>query len=242
MSAHGRSKAKDETKAVAAVRQMALDWPPPAPRLSREQFLLGVSNVAALRMLDDWARTGDQLLAVCGPASAGKTHLARIAAEQIGAQMISANTLGSQTAGAPKSSLVIDDLEHCGAPLDLLALIEGVSLGGGRLVLVGRGAPIEWARGFKDLETRLNAATRIALVEPDEALLKAVMAKLFSDRQLRAADDVIEYAAARLPKTFAAAEAFVAGMDAASLEAGTGIGRALAREVVANLSEAPADA
>jgi chromosomal replication initiation ATPase DnaA len=232
----------DETRASPLIRQRALDLPPPPPRLNREQFLLGESNVSALKMLDDWARAGEQRLVICGPASAGKTHLARIAAEQIGARAISAYNLDPETTTASAIALVIDDVEQCGSPRDLLAAIESVSAAGGRLILVGRGAPVEWARGLKDLETRLNAATRIALEEPDEALLKAVMMKLFSDRQLCVSEEVVVYAAARLPKTLAAAEAFVAGMDAASLEAGKGVGRVLAREVVANLSEAPADA
>ena len=134
------------------------------------------------------------------------------------------------------------DVGVVAAPGDILSLVERARSEGKRAALAGEGAPVEWARGLKDLETRLNAALRITLDEPDEALLRAVIAKLFADRQLRAAPSVVDYAVRHLPKTFAAGQAFVGALDAASIEKGAPIGLKLAREVVANLSEAASDA
>ncbi len=178
-----------------------------------------------MRTLDAWLAHGEGLLAICGPKGSGKTHLARI--------------VESETVGAGRPVTVLDDLGDRRQASDLLAAIEEARAAGKRMALAGRGEPREWAAGLKDLETRLNAAQRITLVEPDEALLRAVMTKMFRDRQLRAPEAIAVYAAPRLPKTFAAAQAFVAALDALSIEKGQPIGMKLAREAVANLSEEP---
>lgn len=198
--------------------------PSAPPRLTREAFVVSASNVLALQALDAWRLTAENLLVICGPRGSGKTHLAGILQRDLGEVSIH------------------DDMPAGLSPAELLRLIEKAREQGGRMVLAGRGDPKEWAAGLKDLETRLNAAVRITLVEPDEALLRAVILKVFTDRQLRAPGTIADYAAPRLPKTFAAAQAFVAALDALSIEKGQPIGLKLARQAVANLSEAAFEA
>lgn len=211
--------------ARAPGRQIALDLPPPPPRLTRQSFVIGQSNEAAFRTMESWAKSDEAILVICGPQGAGKSHLAQVLRSEPGGETL----------------VVVDDADRQ-APEYVLEVIQSALGGGRRLVLVGRNEPDAWAHGLSDLRTRLAAALRISVAEPDEALLRSVMEKLFRDRQLQVAAPVIDYAVARLPKTFAAAQAFVSALDAASIEKGTPFGRKLAREVVANLSEEPPEA
>lgn len=205
--------------------------------MTRDNFVVAASNEAALSMLASWIRSSEPLLAICGPAGAGKTHLGRILSEEIAADYLRAEDADRAPPGA--NPLVLDNVDKVQAQPALLSLVFAAINGGRRLVLIGRGEPRDWAAGQKDLETRLNAAMRIDLAEPDEALLRAVIAKLFRDRQLRVGEAIADYAAPRIGKTFAAANAFVAALDAASIEGGEPIGQKLARAVIANHSEAP---
>lgn len=193
--------------------------PSTPPRLTREAFVVSASNDGALKALDAWRLSNESLLVICGPKGAGKTHLAGILARDF------------------PGVAIVDDASDAHTPAELFRLIEKAREEGGRIAIAGRGDPKDWAAGFDDLKTRLNAAVRITLVEPDEALLRAVIVKVFNDRQLRAPETIADYAAPRLPKTFAAAQAFVAALDALSIEKGQPIGLKLAREAVANLSE-----
>jgi len=73
----------------------------------------------------------------------------------------------------------------------------------------------------------------VALAAPDDALLGAVLVKLFADRQLVVSEEVIAYLLVHLERTFAAARRIVAALDRAALAARRRVTVPLAREVLA---------
>ena len=123
-------------------------------------------------------------------------------------------------------------------PHAFLAAFESGAGEGRRFLLVGEGHPSSWSLGLKDLRTRLEAAPRASLTDPDEALIRAVIAKGFRDRQVTVSASVIEYAAPRLPLTFAAARAFVELADRTALEEKRKITAPFIQKLFDNLSEA----
>ncbi|HEY0911285.1 MAG TPA: chromosomal replication initiator DnaA, partial [Bradyrhizobium sp.] len=92
-------------------RQLALALPH-AESLSRDNFLEGPANAAALALIDSWPDWPNRVMLLVGPEGSGKSHLAAIWAEQAGARSISAHALtvaevpGSLATGA----LVGEDL------------------------------------------------------------------------------------------------------------------------------------
>jgi len=132
---------------------------------------------------------------------------------------------------------VIDELERLSRPELLLGVLERARHRGGRIVLVGRGRPSDWARGQRDLLTRLDAAPRLEVSPPDEEILRKVIMKLFEDRQIRAPARIADYAAPRLPRRLAAAADFVNAVDAYCREAKAPVSIAAARRVLAPAEE-----
>ena len=88
---------------------------------------------------------------------------------------------------------------------------------GGSLLVTGREPPARWAIALPDLASRLGATAVARLDPPDDALLAAVLVKLFADRQLTVAPDLIRLLLGRMERSFAAAEAMVAALDRAGL-------------------------
>ncbi|MBB5519593.1 hypothetical protein [Amphiplicatus metriothermophilus] len=214
--------------------QLALDFPSAPPRYRRADFIAAGAAASALAAADGFAASSEPALAICGPAGAGKTHLAHILAEALGRPVVAlADAVGRPF--APGARLIADDADRGADPGEFLALVEAVRERGGRLVLAGRGDPRDWAGGLRDLETRLAAMARIVMPEPDEALLRAVMLKAFEDRQLRVSPGVVDYAAPRLPRTYAAARAFVEAAEEELKAAGRPINLGLARRAIARL-------
>ena len=217
--------------------QFTLDLPPAPARLRRADFILTDANRGDLATIDAWRESGEFALAICGAPSAGKTHLASILAGEMDGDHVAVAEDGGIDVVMGERLFVVDELERLSRPGLLLEAMERARNSKGRIVLVGRGRPTDWAGGLRDLETRLDATPRVDVSPPDEELLQAVILKLFADRQLSVPDRVAAYAAPRLRRRLSAANAFVAAMDKASIAAQAPAGVPLARTVLAGLSE-----
>lgn len=215
-----------------AARQLSLALPDEPPRYDRASFLRSDSNETAWRAGEAWFRSDEPALVVCGPAGAGKTHFAHAMLEKLDFAVSTADEFA-----APQAPYIIVDDMPARDPRRFLSAFETACAAGRRLVLAGTGHPSDWSLGLKDLRTRLEAAPRAVLADPDEFLIRAVIAKGFRDRQLNVSRTVVEYAAPRLPRTFAAAHGFVALADRQALEEKRKITTPFVQNLIANLSE-----
>ena len=78
----------------------------------------------------------------------------------------------------------------------------------------------------------LSATATAILQPPDDALLSALLVKLFADRQLQVPLALIPYLVARMDRSFAAAGLLVAALDAQALAERRAITRTLAAQVL----------
>ena len=114
----------------------------------------------------------------------------------------------------------------------LFHLLNLASAEGCAVLLTGRAAPARWGVGLPDLASRLQAIAVAQIDAPDDALLAAVLAKNFFDRQLRISETLIRYLVPRMERSFAAAREIAERLDRAALASGSPIGRKLAAEAL----------
>lgn len=206
-------------------RQMALELPL-EPNYSRHDFLIAEANEAALAAIDLFPERPGTAMALVGPEGSGKTHLAHIWRERVGASFVATAELGAAVerlagAGVParlavdEAQLVAGDAESERALFHLLNLNREQ---GGALLLVAREAPARWAVKLPDLKSRLAALPTAVIGAPDDALLGAVLVKLFADRQVVVGEEVIGFLLGRMERSLSAARTIVARLDALSLE------------------------
>ena len=98
-----------------------------------------------------------------------------------------------------------------------------------------RSSPVGWSVRIPDLASRLRALLVAELGPPDETLLRAVLIKLFADRQLAVDENLVGYLAARIERSIAAARAAVTALDQASLCLQRPVNRALAAATLRDL-------
>lgn len=219
-------------------RQLALSLDH-AEKLSREDFLPGPPNEAALAMIDRWPDWPARALVIIGPEGSGKSHLAAIWAQDSGARVLSARAL--QTAILPEAlatgALV---LENCGeGGLDERALFHLLNLVREQdafLLMTARAAPSLWGMALPDLVSRLRAVPVISVAMPDDVLLRAVMVKLFADRQLAVDESLVSYLLSRIGRSFAAVQTAVRTLDREALQRKRPVNRALAVDLFRDLS------
>jgi chromosomal replication initiation ATPase DnaA len=218
---------------MSVPRQLALALPH-SESFAREDFLAGASNAAALAMVERWPDWPDRAFALVGPEGAGKSHLAAIWAERSGARRVSARALDETDpiAALATGALVVEDAS---ARLDQRALFHLLNLVREEeafLLLTAQSQPAAWNIALPDLASRLRAVPHVAVSAPDDALLRAILLKLFADRQLAVDESLIGYLVTRIERSFAAARSVVATLDGEALRRKRPVTRALAAELL----------
>jgi chromosomal replication initiation ATPase DnaA len=212
---------------------------PPSVSFAEADFVPGAASEEARAWLARWPGWPAGRLGLWGPEGSGKSHLAAIWASRTGAAIVPAAALGGAEAPALLGTAIhaaVEDAERIAGEPDaercLFHLLNLAAEAGGTVLLTARAAPARWPVRLADLRSRLAASGAVAITAPDEALLAAVLAKAFADRQLAADPGVASYLVRRLPRTFAALHAAAERLDRASLASGRRITRALAARLL----------
>lgn len=133
-------------------------------------------------------------------------------------------------------SYVIDNVEYVfgnrGAEQALLHIYNLVAESGRRMLLTAAYPPARFEIQLPDLRSRLRAAPVVGIGAPDDNLIRAVVVKLFVDRQLMVDDSVINYLFARMERSFDAARRLVERIDEESLRNKQKISIPLVRRVL----------
>lgn len=216
----------------ARPRQLALALDH-AVSFAREDFLSGPSNAVALALIDAWPDWSHRTVMLTGPEGSGKSHLAAVWAQAAGARLIAARAL--EEANVPSAlatgALVVEDV--AAGAFDERALFHLLNLAREHeafVLLTARSVPVTFA--IRDLGSRLKALPVAAIMPPDDALLRAVLVKLFADRQLAVDEGLIGYVVARIERSLAAARAVVARLDQEAMRHKRPLTRTFAAEIL----------
>jgi chromosomal replication initiation ATPase DnaA len=214
-------------------RQLAFDLPSRAA-YRREDFFASSANAHALAAVEGWRGWPGGKLLLVGPAGAGKTHLAHLWAQDCGAVIVAGADLAAADlpALAEGGAVAVEDAEAvAGAPEAESALfhLHNLVVQRGHLLLTARTPARDWGMRLPDLKSRVEAASVARIEAPDDALLSAVLVKLFADRQTLVQPALIPWLAARMERSIDAARALVAALDARALAEGKPITRATAK-------------
>jgi len=217
-------------------RQLAFALPH-AESLTRDNFLEGPANEAALALIEQWPDWPNRIMLLTGEEGAGKSHLASIWAERSGARAVSAHALTavSVPSALATGALVVEDLKPDGFDERALFHLMNLAREDAAFVLItARVPPSAFEIELRDLRSRLRAVPVVSLAPPDDLLLRALIVKFCADRQLAVDEGLVGYLASRIERSYAAARQAVELLDTEALRLGRPVNRALAAELLRN--------
>lgn len=217
--------------------QLVFDLPH-RPAQDADDFLVSASNQAAIDLIDGWAQWPNAAAAICGPAGVGKSHLVNVWRSFSGGARITAAELDDALAArlGTWQALAVEDIDQGIA--DEKSLFHLLNLARERrspLLLTARTAPGDLDIDLPDLRSRLRALPLALIAPPDETLLRALLVKLFTERQLRVEPATIRYILTHMERSAEGAVRVVSEIDRLALTTHRRATKALAREVISNL-------
>lgn len=216
---------------------------PHVPALGDEDFFVSASNQTAFNLINGWPDWTNPICILGGPEGAGKTHLVNVWRARSGAVYFPASAVGKAVEAvlSQPQPVAIENIDL--APFDEYAAFHLLNLARERkfdVLLTGRSLPGEWSIALPDLRSRLRSAALICIEPPDDALLRAVLVKLFMDRQLSVAPETIDYLLPRMERSMAGAAKIVDMLDKTALAERRAVTRPLASKLM-NAAEPAAE-
>ncbi|PCH81743.1 MAG: hypothetical protein COB90_03685 [Hyphomicrobiales bacterium] len=224
---------------MADFRQLTLDLPHQTS-MSRDDYLKGAPNSRAFELIESWPDWPSRVVLLAGPVGSGKTHLAGLWAERVNAvslpveELVHHDPMDLVKCGA----VLIEDADGTGRDdIALFHLLNAAREVNASVLITARSWTDGWGVQLADLLSRLRAATPVELGEPDDELLKAVLLKLFADRQLIVPMSVIDFVVVRMERSLGAAGQIVDELDRIALVETRSITRPLAARIMSALEE-----
>jgi chromosomal replication initiation ATPase DnaA len=214
---------------------------PHQPAYAAADFLAAPSNQAALTWLDRADEWPDRRLAVWGEPGCGKTHLLRLWAGRRGATLLAGPDLRGLPEQPGAGGAAIDDADAIAEEPALLHLLNAAREARLPVLLAARTAPACWPASLPDLTSRLRAITAVEILPPEDSLLRSLLLRLLSDRQLAVGPGLQSWLLLRLPRSPAALREAVARLDQAALAAGGAVTRTIALAVLAAMGASETD-
>ena len=200
----------------------------------KEDFYVSPSNQEAYDFINSWPKWIKRTVNIFGPSGSGKSHLASILKSKISSLQIEANNLNDETffKFKTKEVLIIENLNDSVSE-NLLFSLWNVALQDNKYLLITSTKPISSFKfKLRDLISRVTSSLIIGINLPSDDLISVILAKNFSDKQIKVEKKHIDYIIKRIDRSYEKISQFILTLDKYSLKKGSPFGLKLIKEVL----------
>ena len=224
---------KDIGSYISISNQLILKFPS-HQAYKKEDFYVSPSNQEAYDFINSWPKWIKRTVNIFGPSGSGKSHLASILKSKISSLQIEANNLNDETffKFKTKEVLIIENL-NASVSENLLFSLWNVALQDNKYLLITSTKPISSFKfKLRDLISRVTSSLIIGINLPSDDLISVILAKNFSDKQIKVEKKHIDYIIKRIDRSYEKISQFILTLDKYSLKKGSPFGLKLIKEVL----------
>ena len=200
----------------------------------KEDFYVSEGNKQAYDFITSWPKWIKRIINIFGPHGSGKTHLASILKSKTSCLKIDSNKLNDKTLFAfkTKEALIIENLNE-NISEELLFSLWNLALQDNKYVLITSINPLDsYQFKLKDLTSRVKDSLAIGINLPSDDLISVIIAKNFSDKQIKVEKKHIDYIIKRIDRSYEKISQFILTFDKYSLKKGSSFDLKLIKEVL----------
>ena len=199
-----------------------------------EDFYVSSNNFEAYKLIESWPNWPDKKINIFGPSGCGKTHLSNILKKKINSIFIEASELTGKSVEdlKLKECIIIDNYDANIEEELFYSVINNANLLN-QYLLINSITPIKKMNiRLKDLYSRLDSFIVLGIELPTDDLLRVILTKSFSDKQIDINVKLLEYILKNIDRSYEKIFNFVKELDLASLSSGKSININLIKKVL----------
>ena len=200
----------------------------------KEDYYVSPSNQEAYDFINSWPRWTKRIVNIYGPPGSGKTHLVSILKNKTSCLYINSNELNEKTLFEfkTKEALIIENLSEKISEKLLFSLWNAAMQDNKYLLVTSRKIINLYKFKLKDLVSRINSSLAIGIKLPSDDLISVILAKNFSDKQIKVEKKHIDYIIKRIDRSYEKISQFILTLDKYSLKKGSPFSLKLIKEVL----------
>tara|TARA_B100000963_G_C22498814_1_gene612751 strand:- start:284 stop:946 length:663 start_codon:yes stop_codon:yes gene_type:complete len=200
-----------------------------------QDFYVSSNNFSAYKLIEDWPNWSNKWLNVYGSPGSGKTHLSKILEKKIkNIKIINANIVNENILNNLEKlqCLIIDNYENnINQKLFYSLLNQSKQLE--NFILINSVKPVSnFNYDLPDLKSRMNSFLFIGIDLPTDDLLKVIITKSFSDKQVELDPKVSDFIIKNVDRSYDKMFKFLKDVDELSLSSGKSININLIKKVL----------
>ena len=201
-----------------------------------QDFYVSENNFSAFQLIETWPNWPSRLVNIFGPVGCGKTHLINILKSKIQSKIISAKDVNSETLLKFKilECLIIDDFNNNIDEKTLYSIIN-LSLQDNKYLIINSQVSLKGSMTkLEDLKSRSEVFVSLGIELPTDDLLRVIISKSFSDKQIDISPKLSEYIIKNIERSYEKVFKFIKEIDDLSLSSGKSININLIKKVLIN--------
>ena len=208
---------------------------PFAKKYFQQDFFVSSNNFSAYKLVESWPTWPDKWLNIFGSSGSGKTHLAKILEKKIDRiKLIDAKNINNEIVKELNNldCLIIDNFKK-NIDEKLLYSILNQSKQLNNYVVINSISSIGNSK-FKlnDLKSRINSFLYIGIELPTDDLLKVIISKTLSDKQISINPKITDFIINNVERSYEKMFKFLKEVDELSLSTGKSININLIKKVL----------
>ena len=191
-----------------------------------QDFYVSSNNFSAYKLIESWPKWPGKWLNVFGSKGSGKTHLSKILEKKIDKVKILNENQVSNNILDELNKIECLIIENYTNKIDekLLYSILNETKQLDNFVVINSIRPLqENDFKLKDLQSRINSFVFIGIDLPTDDLLKVIISKSFSEKQIKLNPKITEYIIKNVDRSYEKMIKFVRDIDELSLSSGKSI-------------------